>query len=412
MHKKQNYIYVGIDLHKETHTALIINCWNEKLGQITFDNKASDFKKLTEEVQKHNNGLIPVYGLENAGSYGRNLAIYLLEQKQIVKDVNPSLPYAQRMSSPTTKKDDGYDASCIANVLLYRLDELPDACPNDAFWTLAQLVNRRESIVIALVKLKTQLHEQLAHSYSSYKKFFSLIDTKTALNFWELYPSPQHLKDVTMDKLAEILRKTSHNNCSNNKAQKILDTANNDGEIAKGYQEVRDFITRSIVRDIRSRKEELKIVEEEICKLMETFGYKLETMPGIDTMTAAKLVAEIGDINRFPNADKLARYSGIAPSFFGSGGKGKEQKSKQGNRRLYGIFYFLGVQMVQTAQKSGKPRNAVFHEYFKRKISEGKTKPQALVCVIRRLVNIIYGMLKNKTEYREPELPIEKTKAV
>lgn len=75
-----------------------------------------------------------------------------------------------------------------------------------------------------------------------------------------------------------------------------------------------------------------------LCKLMKTLGYKLETMPGIDTMTAGKIIAEIGDINRFPNADKLARFSGIAPSFFGSGGKGKEQKSRQGNRGLYSIF--------------------------------------------------------------------------
>ena len=84
--------------------------------------------------------------------------------------------------------------------------------------------------------------------------------------------------------------------------------------------------------------------------------------------------------------------------------EGKEQKSIQGNRRLHGIFYFLAIQMIQTAWKSGKPRNAVFQAYFQQKISEGKTKPQALVCVMRRLVNIIYGMLKNKTEYRAPEL--------
>jgi len=42
-----------------------------------------------------------------------------------------------------------------------------------------------------------------------------------------------------------------------------------------------------------------------------------------------------------------------------------------------------------------------------RKISEGKTKYQALVCVMRRLVNIIYGMMANRTEYREPVLQEE-----
>jgi hypothetical protein len=46
---------------------------------------------------------------------------------------------------------------------------------------------------------------------------------------------------------------------------------------------------------------------------------------------------------------------------------------------------------VQVAKVSGRPRNPVFHDYYQRKITEGKTKKQALVCVMRRLVNIVYG---------------------
>src|SRR5574344_1191969 len=115
MNKKQNYVYVGIDLHKETHTAVIINCWNEKLGEITIDNRPLEFKKLLEAVRKHSKSTTPVFGLENAYGYGRNLAIFLVENKQIVKDVNPAMSYAQRISAPTTKKDDAYDALCVSN---------------------------------------------------------------------------------------------------------------------------------------------------------------------------------------------------------------------------------------------------------------------------------------------------------
>lgn len=133
MNKKQNYVYVGVDLHKETHTAVIINCWNEKLGEITIDNRPSEFKKLLGMVRKHSKSSTPVYGLENAYGYGRNLAIFLVENKHIVKDVNPAMSFAQRISAPTIKKDDAYDALCVANVLLNRFDELPDACPHDSF---------------------------------------------------------------------------------------------------------------------------------------------------------------------------------------------------------------------------------------------------------------------------------------
>jgi hypothetical protein len=62
---------------------------------------------------------------------------------------------------------------------------------------------------------------------------------------------------------------------------------------------------------------------------------------------------------------------------------------------------------VQIAKGSKLPRNPVFLEYYLRKISEGKTKVQALVCVMRRLANIIYGMMKNKQEYKMPTLPLK-----
>jgi hypothetical protein len=59
--------------------------------------------------------------------------------------------------------------------------------------------------------------------------------------------------------------------------------------------------------------------------------------------------------------------------------------------------------MVSTP-KNGAPNHPVFYDYYMQEIGEGKTKSQALVCIMHRLVNIVYGMMKNKTEYREPIL--------
>lgn len=136
--------------------------------------------------------------------------------------------------------------------------------------------------------------------------------------------------------------------------------------------------------------------------MLKELDCKLETIPGVDTITAAGLVAFIGDINRFSNVNKLAKFAGLAPVNFSSAGKGKDRKSKQGNRELYSTLYFLAVQQIQISKK-GLPRNPVFLDYYLRKVKEGKTKVQALLCVMRRLSNIIYGMMKNNTEYRLPE---------
>ena len=47
---KEDFIYVGIDLHKETHTAVVIDCYNNKLGEITFANRPADFPKLVTRM--------------------------------------------------------------------------------------------------------------------------------------------------------------------------------------------------------------------------------------------------------------------------------------------------------------------------------------------------------------------------
>lgn len=106
MQRRENYLYVGMDLHKDTHTAVPVNCWNEKLDVIVIENKPSKFNKLAKRVNKKAAalGLSPIYGLENAYGYGRSLAVWLIEKGYTVKDVNPSLAYDQRKSAPMMKK--------------------------------------------------------------------------------------------------------------------------------------------------------------------------------------------------------------------------------------------------------------------------------------------------------------------
>ena len=119
MQKRENYLYVGIDLHKESHTAVLVNCWNEKLD-----------------------------------------AVWLIEKGYIVKDVNPSLAYDQRKSAPMMRENDEHDAYCVATVLINQLHTLPDAKPEDSHWTLSQLVKCRTPL-----SLKNVLHHQVSVLY-------------------------------------------------------------------------------------------------------------------------------------------------------------------------------------------------------------------------------------------------------
>lgn len=128
--RKEDFIYVGIDLHKETHIAVILDCWNTKLGEITFTNTPAEFPKLVRKVKKYcTENKQAVYGPENAYGHGRALAVWLLKRNYIVKDVNTSLSYRQAKHRAMYKKSDSDDAQAIALSTINMLEELPDTCP-------------------------------------------------------------------------------------------------------------------------------------------------------------------------------------------------------------------------------------------------------------------------------------------
>lgn len=249
-----------------------------------------------------------------------------------------------------------------------------------------------------------RLHQQLGYHYPSYKKFYSEIDGKTALAFWHKYPSPNHLSGVTSEELAKYLRKLSNNGLSTKKAEQILSLVSEDGDTKRDFQDQRDFIVKGLVRNIRFYKRELGRVEEEIRGLMKQLGFQLESMTGIDLVTVAELVAEIGDIHRFATPDKLARFAGIAPIIVGSGNKVRNYKSKQGNRVLHDIIKSLAIRQLIVTRSTKVPRNPYFHANYGQRLAAGKTKQQAVVCIMRKLVNVIYYLMKTQATYVIPEV--------
>lgn len=87
------FLYVGIDVHKDTHTAVATNCFGQHLLELRITNSEKDFDHLVNTVQrlsieKH---LSPIFGLEDSYGYGLRLARYLASRKFPVKMVSPVL---------------------------------------------------------------------------------------------------------------------------------------------------------------------------------------------------------------------------------------------------------------------------------------------------------------------------------
>ena len=274
--------------------------------------------------------------------YGRPLAVWLIDKGYFVKDVNTTISHRQaKHRGAMYRKSDSDDAEAIALATLNMLDKLPDACPNDAYWSLGQLVHRRDNIMKQRTRLVNQLHEQ----------FFNDISRPTALYFWEHYPSRKYLKGKSVEDLRTELVPVSHNRCSTKNCEKILDAVASDKVKNNAHQDARDMVTLSIVSDLQHYDSQLTEVDKMLEQMYKMLGCTLTTIPGVNVITAVKILAEIGDIKRFSNANKLAQFAGIAPLHLSSSGKGKDVATKQGNRRLQATIYFLAIQMVQVSSK-------------------------------------------------------------
>jgi len=120
----------------------------------------------------------------------------------------------------------------------------------------------------------------------------------------------------------------------------------------------------------------------------------LQTIPGVGPQTAATLLAEVGGINRFPDAQKLTAWIGLDPRVHQSGTSinGKGYITKRGNKLLRTrLFNAASVAVIH-------PPN-IFHEFFQKKRSEGKPYRVALCAVMRKMVHVIYAVWSHETPF-------------
>lgn len=411
-HPKMTYLYIGIDTHKETHTATFINFLNEKLSTITFTNDLVGYDYLVKETNKLKGDLIPVFGLEDTKLYGYGLASFLFSEGYRVKYINATYTYNERCKNPIITKTDELDSICIAKVLLDEFDNLPNSNNDELYWTLKQLVTLRERVVKENVALKYRLHAQLLFHYPKYKQMFSHLDGKHALKFWETYPSPDKLENVTVEELAKLNAQDSHNRGSlgRPKAEKILQLIKENEIIYSEYQEERNIVLLSIVQKIQDNNKKLSELEESILKVYRKTGKKLHTIPLISEIYAAMLLSEIGNIDRFASSAKLAKYAGIAPIEKSSGKTTQARYNRYGNRRLNSYIYVISWLGLSTGSRKDVAHNPIFKEYYEKRVNSGKTKHQAIICIMRRMVNIMYKVLKEDVEYVEPTELLEQCK--
>jgi len=351
--QKQSCLFIGIDVHKDTHTAVGISPYGEKLFEIMVGNYKNDFENLTNKVEEMKGTLSPFFGLEDVRGYGERLAGFLYE-KYPVYHVPSILVDRQRQNATHPEKSDSLDALGVAKVMIQSIDTLLPytiSKESEKAKQIKEISIDREDLVLERTRLKNQVHTLLYRIYNTeYEQKFKDPFSIKALRFWS----------KAKPKCDPYLLKTMKR-----KIRRLLDI----------HTEVVDL-------------------EKDMDKLLTEGEYTIQTASGCGVVIASTIIGEIGDITRFTSPGALSKYAGCSPRERSSGKKTRHVKSRSGNRRLNCAFHRMALSQIS---RMGNDRARA---YFKKKISEGKSKSQALVCLRRQMVNIIWMMLKHKTIYK------------
>ena len=142
-----------------------------------------------------------------------------------------------------------------------------------------------------------------------------------------------------------------------------------------------------ISRRIKSYDLQIKAYVDELCP-------NLLSIPGVGYTTAGLIAGEIRDINRFHSADSLISYSGIDVTVYESGKyKAKNcMPSKKGSKYLrYALFQVSRIIWQH---------DPVFQTYYQKKQSEGKHYYIILGHIQKKVIRVVYSILKNGTTYK------------
>ncbi|BCR35514.1 IS110 family RNA-guided transposase [Mariniplasma anaerobium] len=388
-------IYIGIDVASNKHDIVITN----NLGVLfkkpfKIINDLEGYKKLLSEIKLAKEFFcdqIVRIGLESTGHYSRNILHYLIRGGYDVMFINPLLTNMDRKASSVRKtKTDSIDAKAICMFLIRNQNDFkPYTLSSYHIDELKTLVRLRKSLKKQINKDVNQLHAYIDQAFPEYNKIFNKLVSKTSLAVLARYASLSELKRVRLNTLIELIKTASkgHLGLIQAKDLKSLPLTS----IGMDSQALSFSIKGSIVR-INLLNDQVSLIEEEIKLNVDMTKTTLLSIPGISYTTGGIILAEIGDISLFKSADALLAFAGLDPSVYQSGKfEGNYRISKRGSS----IFRWAMFQSAQAIVKF----DPTFKAYYLKKKAQGKKHRNIIGHVTKKLMRVIYSILKNNSTY-------------
>jgi transposase len=335
-------IVIGSDPHKRSYTCSAVGAGTGELrSSETVQATSVGHERML--VWARALGAERVWAIEDCRHVSGKLERFLLARGERVVRVAPKLMAGRRRGSREAGKSDPIDALAVARAALEEgIETLPLARLEGPAREVKLLLDHREDLVCERTRIQNRLRWLLHDRWPELELPAGCLD-----------------RMVWLERLSARLSR-----CAQDADVRVM---------------------RHQIRRLRELVREAGALERELLLLVRGLQPQLLALPGVGPLTAAKLIAEIAGIERFRSPAKLARLAGIAPIPASSGARHRMRLHRGGNRQLNAAFHRIVVTQIRMHPPA--------QDYIARKITEGKTKREAIRCLKRHLVRTIYNTM-------------------
>jgi transposase len=401
-------LYLGIDVSMSENVCCpLLQDGTEARRRFTVPNNLPGAEQLAKEIlilmdRYHLDHLL--VGLESTNLYWWHLACFLNSSPKLapfqprVYAFNPRLVRGFKKALPNKGRSDIHDSYVIADYL--RFGRLPSPfLPNELYQPLQRLTRFRYHLMHQITQEKNYFLTFLFLKFSEYQNLDPVSNIFGAASQAVLtdYLTVDEIVAVPLEELASLLAKESKNGFSDPKAiaEVIQRAARDSYRLHPSLNEPLNLILSTTLENIRTLCQQVKKIDPAIEREIRKFPNPLGSIPGLGPVFEAGILAEIQDIQRFPDQSATAKFAGLFWRTNESGTFQGEETilDKAGNSYLR--YYLIeGANSVRMhAAEYGRYYHAKYNESTKHK------HKRAVVLTARKLVRLVDAMLRHNQLY-------------
>ena len=391
--------WAGVDVGKGHHWVCLIDEDGTTLWSSKVVNDETAILEAISEVRAR--AARVTWAVDVTGTLSGLLLALLAAHEETVKYVPGRIVNTMAGSYRGEAKTDARDAYVIAESVRQRGDLTEVEVSATLVAELRLLVTHRTDLVADRVRLINRLRDVLSGYFPALERAFDYAHSRGALVLLTGYQTPAAIRRIGKSRLRAWLAKWKVRSAEQ-VATGAVAAAAAQHTVVPG-QDVAATIVRDLATQLLALDERIKDLDARVTTTFRAHPQAeiIESLPGMGPILGAELIAAVGDLNSYANAGRLASAAGLVPVPRDSGRRtGNLHRPVRYSRKLRRVFYL--------SANAAMMREGPNRDYYLKKRSEGDKHVQALICLARRRVDVLWALLRDNRVF-EPLPPAPRT---